>query len=465
MMISRHKILTAITITGLFLIALTTVHALESDNDSGFDTGGAAPTHSWTDDEEPNTHTKVFEQNGTPVSPLEKQANPPGVYADTNCEDDELDPRLSVCELQEMARQIHATVENYVGAFMLMTQQFTATMMHQAFGIGIFMDADMKTDTDREIQTLMARAHKDYHPSEQMCRIGTFMRSVADTEQRMDFNKKAINAILMDTYLGKNETITAFGYPNDMQSRIDAFKNTYCDTQTSNEGLELFCKDANNNKERFNNDVDYQRIIESPLTLEVDFTEGTVAEDTEKDIIALARNLYWPKAMKRQPGDDLERKGSKYIQYRNLIAINSVAHASFAEIVAMKSRAAKVEEDKENEQGWHYMKQLLNELGISTTDSGTDNKSDADRLLGEYPSYYAQMEMLTKKIYQDPDFYTNLYDKPQNVRRISASLDAIKLIQGRDRFEAALRREMLLSSLLEQGLDKHFQEIDGRLGN
>ncbi len=68
------------------------------------------------------------------------------------------------------------------------------------------------------------------------------------------------------------------------------------------------------------------------------------------------------------------------------------------------------------------------------------------------PSYYAQMEFLTRKIYENPQFYTNLYTSPANVERMGVALEAIKLMQNRDRFEAALRREMLISLLLELGV-------------
>lgn len=456
-----HTILTILIVIGLLLTTAQNSHALVADDENGFDTGGDPPVHSWTNNPRPNRHTRIFTNNGQPIEPLEARANPPGVYRDTVCTEataPNLSPIfLSVCQQREMARQIHEVVKNYVRAFMLMTQQFTATMMHQVFAIGMFMDADMQIDTQREIQTLVAKAHKDYHPSEQMCRIGTFMRSVADTQERIDLNKQTINAIMMDTYLGKSETISARGYALDMKSRIEKFKHTYCDKADNNNGLERFCQNSRATRERYNNDIDYQRIIDLPLTLDVDYTD-TQKENIEEDIVALARNLYWPEAIEIQDEDELQGKKSKYKEFRNLVAVNNIAHTSFAKIVAIKGRAEKVNDTEAREKGWHYMKELMRELGVKEDEN-------LDKLLGEYPSYYAQMEVLTKKIYQDPDFYTNLYDKPQNVRRISASLDAIKLMQGHDRFEASLRREMLISALLEQALEKHVMAIDPSLQN
>ena len=72
--------------------------------------------------------------------------------------------------------------------------------------------------------------------------------------------------------------------------------------------------------------------------------------------------------------------------------------------------------------------------------------------LGERPSYYAQMEVLTKKLYQHPNFYTNLYDKPVNVDRMGVAMDALSLMNQRDRYDSMLRREMLNAMLIEESL-------------
>jgi hypothetical protein len=75
--------------------------------------------------------------------------------------------------------------------------------------------------------------------------------------------------------------------------------------------------------------------------------------------------------------------------------------------------------------------------------------ADVDAFMGQNPSYYAQMEVLTHKIFENEGFFTNLYTTPANVARIGVALQALKLMQDRDRFESSLRREMLLSQILE----------------
>lgn len=104
------------------------------------------------------------------------------------------------------------------------------------------------------------------------------------------------------------------------------------------------------------------------------------------------------------------------------------------------------------------MKAFIRELGLPGM---TDAEIHA--YLGERPSYYAQMEVLTKKIYESPNFYTNLYDKPENVDRIGAAIDAIGLMSMRDRFDSSLRREMLTGLLVEDALQTHIESNTVRI--
>ena len=93
-----------------------------------------------------------------------------------------------------------------------------------------------------------------------------------------------------------------------------------------------------------------------------------------------------------------------------------------------------------------YLNSVLVELGLSAP--------DAAKLLGSNPSYFAQMEVMTKKLFQNPSFYANLYDSEANVDRQRVAMKAIELQQDRDFLESLRRREMLLSVLLNAKLGK-----------
>lgn len=368
---------------------------------------------------------------------------------------------LSVCDAGRMAAQIQNIVDNYVHALMLMTEQLSAIMLQQVQIIGSFFDAKMQLETQRELQTLTARAVKDYHPSEQMCRIGSYIKSLSTAEEQVGFNKMAINEALMTAYKNTGYASTSSGYFTDMTARLEQFRKVYCDPEDNNQGLANLCQhDPTNrhidtsekvgavNKKRMNKDIDYTRTIEFPYTLDIDFQNGPKSDD-EEDVLALARNLYWPKAFDPMPVEETSDLATEYTKMRHLVAMTNIAHNSYASIVGMKGKAPPPPPG--TDPGWGFMKTLLREFGLSD--------ADIEKLVGENPSYYAQMDVLTKKIYQNPNFYTNLYDKPANVDRIGVSLNAIKLMQSRDHFEAALRREMLLSTMVESELAKHHEAV------
>ena len=73
------------------------------------------------------------------------------------------------------------------------------------------------------------------------------------------------------------------------------------------------------------------------------------------------------------------------------------------------------------------------------------------------------MEILAKKIYQNPDFYVNLYDTPANVARKKVALRAIELMLDRAIYESQIRQEMVMSVLLSSKLRSDFRSINAAL--
>lgn len=360
---------------------------------------------------------------------------------------------LSVDVDAHIQNTIRLITENYVAAMQLMTEQLNAVTMQSTMAIGTFFDAKIQLEAQREMQRATAEAVKDYHPSEEMCRIGTFMRSVAATEQKANADRYALNQILTARYKNQAATGAAESAGGDMDARLRQFREVYCDRSDHNGGLDFICEHDQDDiiagktgiggpvKSRLNKDIDYFRTIEMPGTLDMDFGNGVLDED-EADVIALAKNLYWPDLLQYPDPERIDDNAPGYMDAQRVIALNSIAHSSFTNIASMKSRAA--EATAGNQPGWAFMKILMRDFGISDPDIET--------MIGEEPSYWAQMEVLTKRMYQLPDFYTNLYDKPVNVERMGVALDAIKLMQMRDHYNSALRREMLSSAQLETEL-------------
>lgn len=342
---------------------------------------------------------------------------------------------------------IPAAQESLQTALIMMTQQLTVTMAMQVSIIGTLLDAKNQLEVQRKMQELQARAHKDYHPSEQICRLGTFVRSLAGTETKMEITKHGLNRILMDQYLAVENNHTAQGPKVGAEVMRNQYISTYCDRRDNNDSLDRICTATDS--ERFNKDLDFTRTLDFPLTLDIDFLTGGAATEDEEDIIALAQNLYMAQMFEEADLEHVKDDPRLHYRTRSYAAKMGVAHNSFINLVAMKSRSP---DGVGAESGWNYMKALLREFGITSD-------SDINAYMGDYPSYYAQMEILAKKIYQHPNFYTNLMDKPVNVDRIGIALDAITLMNERDRYESSLRREMLTSVLLEQALDRHVEEV------
>jgi len=344
--------------------------------------------------------------------------------------------------------------QRYVQGLQAMTQELSALSHHFINGISKFFDTKLNNDTIRDYQRLNAEANKDYHPSDTVCRFGTFIRSVAQTEASGLANKRILSMQLSGGYRNLANTVGATSPSGGMQSRLAAFRMLHCDPAENGGGLATICANVSNrNPDQFNKDIDYASTFDSKLTLDVNYLNPAVTQD-EHDILALARHLYWPNPLPQIDPQRTGRSDLPTLEARRLIAMQTVAHNSFTAIVAQKTAS---EPGNREYSGWNHMKSLLREFGLEDT--------DINKTLGDYPSYYAQMDVLTKKMYQNPKFYTNLYDKPANVGRINASMEAIKLMQARDQYKASLRKEMLLAMMIEQQIAEQSQDINARLND
>ena len=205
-------------------------------------------------------------------------------------------------------------------------------------------------------------------------------------------------------------------------------------------------------------------MIENRRTIDV---SGPLNEGypDEIDTQALGNNLYGHNVLFRNlsPSQITEDdKPGLYMALRSIAAKRNVAENSYNTIVGMKSLGSTSGMYGPSGDTYRFMGNILTELGIP--------EEDVDEYLGlpegyARPnfSYFAQLEILTKKIYQNPDFYANLYDKPANVKRVGAALKGIELMLDRAIYESQLRQEMSMSVLLSSKLGERFFDIDKEL--
>ena len=291
-----------------------------------------------------------------------------------------------------------------------------------------------------------------------MCFFGTNVASLAKANNVMYENAKIIDQLLDEREYGNFGSSAAGGMASDYRSRLYQFQEDYCSIRENND-MEEFCMGSSAPRNRRARDVDYQRVVDLPYTINANYTD---ASDTnmEQDIIALGRNLFAAKTFDFMPeqlfyeedDDTSEMQGQHlFMETRSVHAMRSVARRSFANIVAMKAEG----DQAEVYESAQFLKAIVRELGIPD--------AEMNDFLGRNPSYYAQMEVLTRKMYQSPEFYTNLYDKPENVKRTGVALQALKLMQDRDRYESSLRREMLISLMVELRLRKYQEQTNRAL--
>ena len=362
--------------------------------------------------------------------------------------------------------------------------EFTVVAMQQAMIIGMFIDAESQMKAQRLLQEIQAKAHKDYHPSVGMCEFGSLMKSLAYSELRGETYSVVYSKRSLDRQLGKGETGGAYGTDLDQQTRILQFQNLFCNRKDRNGALITVCDNLVSwgnaafdelQRDRINKDIDYFSLLDDQWSMNVDLTNQEIFNPTaspavldqdEEHILALNNNLFAhtlfarppAKLLYKKPGSDLSTMQRLYIDMRSVIAKRSVAENSFYALTAMKSPAPELLDtagDPIPQSSRLYMEHILSELGIPAAEILT--------MMGEKPSYYSQMEVLTKKLYQNPDFYTNLYDKPANVERKSVALQAIKLMQKFDMLKSHLRGEASTSILLEIAVLELQSEVEDQI--
>jgi hypothetical protein len=170
--------------------------------------------------------------------------------------------------------------------------------------------------------------------------------------------------------------------------------------------------------------------------------------------MALQTNLYGHNVFEPITRNAIQFTGSndEIMDLRSILAKRSVAENSFESIVGLKTPSPPGTATATAP----YLKAVLAQLGVTVPE-------DVKLLLGDRPSYYAQLETLSQRVYQNPEFFTDLYDSPANVERKNVAMQAIGLMLDRDSFKSELRSESILSVWLETEIMKYQQSVQNRI--
>lgn len=346
------------------------------------------------------------------------------------------DPATFINDRDEAARR------NLFTAIHMFGDQMTVVMMQQIAMLGPLLDAKHQMESQLLFGEWQAETHRDYQPSEQICGFGTLTRATVNAREKVDRNVQALNAVMEQRDLLNGWTAASWGPFSDKMERMVQYKNIFCDPNDNMAELGPMC--ASGTSERKNNDINYFRTVGRRLTLDIDFTDGAITKD-EEDIIALSRNLFNHTVLTPIPETILMPHGqfNELQDARSIAALRSIARNSFAYAVASKTPGSGLNANR--------LREVMAGLGVPL--------GDIADIIGTNPSYYAQMNILSKKLFQDPQFIANLHVSPANVARMNLTLQAIQIMHDRERFDASLRKEMLLSAILEVKLREYQRAI------
>jgi hypothetical protein len=338
-----------------------------------------------------------------------------------------------------------------------MTAQLSSLDVAQTGVMGTMIDGVVSNTAILGGQRLAANAYKNYTPGETLCRFGTMTRSLATADQRQDLAAVALSDIALGRQLGTKGTAAGPGPLTDRAARIDQFTRLYCNPGDNDGKLGPICGNGSpaSTPARMNKDIAIGRTVLGQNTLDVDFTNTSLTAD-EEDVLALSSNLYGHDVLQRlteiMTSDKSGNANNKldYMTLRQLMAFRNIAQASFNQAVARRARGGAGSA--------YFMANILREMGMSDVEAARvlDKNTGA-------PSYHAQMEILTKKIYENPNFYTNLIDKPANVDRQQAAMQAFGLMQDRDITGAFTRQELLMAMMLELKLRREQRDVERNL--
>ncbi len=334
----------------------------------------------------------------------------------------------------------------WVGGFKKSADMLRNAIASRALMIGAFLDGRSANASIGVVRSLNAETMKDYHVSDAVCKFGTLSKAIASSQDLADANK----LVFSKTFLDRNAQAKNLLYTESNRAMVDVmndFKAKYCEKVGANGALEGYCNSIAATPDLYyDRDIDFTRVFDTPLTLDVNYTDNTIT-DQEQTVLALFHNLSLvPPENGTEDGESIvkQEKSDDMQDLHQMQAVRELVANTFANQVAMKAKGTN--------KSATYMQNVLTKLGLSS--------ADAKKLITDNPSYYAQMEILTKKIYQDPSFYVNLYDTPANVDRQKVSMLAIQLMQERDLLETMRRKEMLLSELLEMKIRKASKPIE-----
>ncbi|MEM6782004.1 MAG: hypothetical protein AAF569_09095 [Pseudomonadota bacterium] len=344
-------------------------------------------------------------------------------------------------------------IDNWLPMMMMMAEYFQAVMVWETGEYKKIFDAENQLDAQRAFQMGQARAHKNYHPSEQMCSIGTAQRSLASSQRYAELSASAILKRITDRQLMSGQTITAEGSSSDAASRIDQRIRLNCNPADNSGDYGVICPTPAD-PGRMNRHLDMNLLRSASLTQDMDITQGPGGlQEDGTDITAFAINftgepmpridnsLLSNETTNRPEGDAL------LLDTRSIALHQSVLMWPYANIMSRQVSGGR------EAQPWIYAS--MQNLGY-----GDDEIYER---LGERPSLNATEDVFVKSL-QTPETINALAgETPANVARIEAQVLAFNVRQNERMLELLKMDEIVTAVIAENLLIEEQERIDSAI--
>ncbi|MBI1326505.1 MAG: hypothetical protein GC136_02575 [Alphaproteobacteria bacterium] len=233
----------------------------------------------------------------------------------------------------------------------------------------------------------------------------------------------------------------------------------YCQKESYGGTLRDFCENETTpGEDDYQPDItDYSQFLEQKSTLAL-LDDGGAPKEPDSatsdlgKVITFKRLVIGTPALSRATASLIRegRLSEAYLAVRAAAAKRSVVENSLNNIIAMKAEG--------NEESKERLTEVIKRANIP----GLSSDEEIGEMIGDKPSYDAQMEVLTRTLYQSPDFFDGLLEHEADLQRQLIFMNGIQLIQDRDTAKSAKRIEMLLSQLLEDELYAYKSQRVGR---
>jgi|GEM_PF-3400889 len=305
--------------------------------------------------------------------------------------------------------------------------QTTTESKNHSVNAGATTDATMQLNAQRKMQEQQARSTIDSQPNTSLCRMATLSDNMQGASAAKETAVQKITKQSLDRQMLVEGSSGEGGRIGDVNIR-------YASLQEMNE-----------NPAMKNADVDVFSAIYQPMTLDADYMSNDVT-DSKKRIASVMDNLVGDELLQGPQSFDLndEKFQNLVTDSRALANSRSFSATSLSYLIGSRTQGAKSGE---------YASAVMMQNGAT--------QQDAQKILGERPSFEAMNNLVAKK--NIAGFIPELYDSTANVSRASAALQAQGMSQSVELLETLLRSGNLVSRIGAQSVDTHIQDIQNQL--